>query len=133
MKVGLVAASLLLVVSGASGCAGGETASQEEFCGAFQDFYDSLAEVGSGEASDYMQKLRAEAEKIDDVGVPEDIPDDAKAGLRLVLDSIADLDDDATLVDLGRLEENYSAEEKEQTAAFQSYLEETCPDLGLTG
>ena len=130
MRMGLVAASLVLA---ATGCAGDATASHEEFCGAFQDFYDALAEAGSGESADYMKKLKAQAERIDDVGVPDDIPDDAREGLQLTLEDMAELDDDATLADLGRLEEDYSAEDKERTAAFSAYLEETCPDLGLNG
>lgn len=140
MKLGLLAASLVLVAGGAVGCGddggGGSAkgdddsgASTEDFCGAFQAFADDLTDV-TGEEENLGEILKTAAKRIEDVGTPEDIPDDAKEGLQLTLDAIADLPDDASAEDMTGLEDGFSKEDKEKTDAFSDYLEKTCPDLG---
>ena len=55
MKIALAAASLLLVAGGAAACGddksggGGSTASKDDFCAAFQGFYDDLQDVTGDE------------------------------------------------------------------------------------
>ena len=142
MKLGLLAASLVLVAGGAVGCGddgggGGaakdeESASTDDFCGAFQAFADDLAGV-TGQEANLGEILKKAAQRIEDVGTPKDIPDDAKEGLQLTLDAILDLPDDASVEDMGGLEEGFSDADKEKTDAFSEYLEKTCPDLGGSG
>jgi hypothetical protein len=142
MKLGMLAASLVLVAGGAVACGddgggGGsakkdEGASTEDFCAAFQAFSDDLAEM-TGEEENLGEILKEAAQRIEDVGTPDDIPDDAKAGLQLTLDSIADLDDDASAEDLSTLEDEFSEADKAKTDAFSDYLDETCPDLDDSG
>jgi hypothetical protein len=142
MKLGLLAASLVLVAGGAVGCgddgdSGGgakkdDGASTEDFCAAFQAFADDLQDV-TGEEANLGEILKKAAKRIEDVGTPKGIPDDAKEGLQLTLDAIADLPDDASVEDMGGLEEGFSAADKEKTDAFSEYLEKTCPDLGGSG
>ncbi len=143
MKLGLLAASLVLVAGGAVGCGddggdGGGSAkkdegtSTEDFCGAFQAFSDDLVEV-TGEEENLGEILKKAAERIEDVGTPDDIPDDAKEGLQLTLDAIAELPDDASAEDMSTLEDDFSEADKAKTDAFSTYLEETCPDLGDSG
>jgi hypothetical protein len=138
MKLGLAAASLILIAGGAVGCGddngggGGssdKTASKDDFCGAFQAFYDDLQKV-TGEEGNLGEILKKAAKRIDDVGTPKDIPDDAKEGLELTLDAIKDLPDDASAEDMAGIEEGYSKEEKAKTDAFTEYLDKTCPDIG---
>ena len=140
MKLGLLAASLVLVAGGAVGCGddggGGSAkgdddsgASTEDFCGAFQAFADDLTDV-TGEEENLGEILKKAAKRIEDVGTPKDIPDDAKEGLQLTLDAIADLPDDASAEDMSTLEDEFSEADKAKTDAFSKYLEETCPDLG---
>jgi hypothetical protein len=142
MKLGLLAASLVLVAGGAVGCgddsdSGGgakkdEGASTEDFCAAFQAFADDLQDV-TGEEGNLGEILKKAAKRIEDVGTPDGIPDDAKEGLQLTLDAIADLDDDASAEDMSGLEDDFSDADKKKTDAFSTYLEETCPDLGDSG
>ena len=138
MKLGLAAATLILVAGGAVGCGGDDggdggsdekTASKADFCGAFQDFYDDLQGI-TGEEDNLGEILKKAAKRIEDVGTPEGISDDAKEGLQLTLDAIDDLPDDATAEDMGTIEDDFSAEEKKKTDAFTDYLEKTCPDIG---
>ena len=137
MKLGLAAAGLILVAAGAVGCGddgdGGGSAdksvSKEDFCGAFETFYDDLQDV-TGEEEDLGKILKKAAQRIEDTGTPDDIPDDAKAGLQLTLDAIQDLPDDASAEDMAGIEEDYSDAEKKKTDAFTEYLSKTCPDIG---
>jgi hypothetical protein len=141
MKLGLLAASLVLVAGGAVSCGddgGGSAAkddaaaSTEDFCGAFEAFEEDLRGV-TGEEENLGELLKKAAKRIEDVGTPKGIPDDAKAGLQLTLDAIADLADDASAEDMANLEGDFSDADKAKTDAFTSYLEETCPDLGDGG
>ena len=148
MKLGLLAASLVLVAGGAVGCgddgdSGGdgggkagkddestsaEGTSTEAFCGAFQAFADDLAGM-TGEEENLGEILKEAAQRIVDVGTPDDIPDDAKDGLQLTLDAIEGLPDDASAEDMSALEDNFSEEEQKKSDAFSDYLDETCPEL----
>jgi hypothetical protein len=141
MKLGLLAACLVLVAGGAVACGdddGGDSSKKDEgastadFCGAFQAFSDDLDDV-TGQESNLGEILKKAAKRIEDVGTPDDIPDDAKEGLQLTLDAIMDLPDDASVEDMGGLEEKFSEDDKKKTDAFSDYLEKTCPDLGGPG
>jgi hypothetical protein len=148
MKLGLLAATLVLVAGGAVGCGnddgsggkaadgggggGDDSASTEDFCAAFQAFSDDLEDVDAS-TENLGEILKKAAERIEDVGTPEDIPDDAKEGLELTLDAILDLPDDASVEDMGGLESEFSEADKKKTDAFTDYLEKTCPELGDSG
>jgi hypothetical protein len=141
MKLGLLAASLVLVAGGAVGCGddGGsgsakedEGASTEDFCGAFEAFANDLKDV-TGQEANLGEILKKAAKRIEDAGTPKDIPDDAKAGLQVTLDAIADLPDDASAQDMATLEDDFTEDDKAKTDAFSKYLEKTCPDLGDSG
>lgn len=139
MKLGTLAASLVLVAGGAVACGGddgdgggGDAASKDDFCAAFQGFYDDLTSV-TGEEEDLGKVLKDAAQQIKDAGTPEDIPDDAKEGLDLVLDQIDDLPDDATAEDIANLETDLSDDDQAKSDAFTEYLDKTCPDIGESG
>jgi hypothetical protein len=135
MKLALTAASLVLVAGGAVACGsdngGGssKTASKDDFCGAFEKFYQDLTAVAEDEKN-LSKVLKDAAKRIEDVGTPKDIPDDAKEGLQLTLDAIDDLPDDATAADIAELDSKFSDAEKKKTDAFSDYLDKTCPDIG---
>ena len=138
MKLGLAAATLILLAGGVVGCGddgggggggGDKTASKDDFCGAFQTFYEDLTEV-TGQEDNLGEILKKAAKRIRDVGTPEDIPDDAKDGLDLTLDAIEDLPDDAPAADMEAIEKDYSEDDKKKTQAFSDYLAKTCPDIG---
>lgn len=131
MKHALLAASLVLVAGTTVGCGGGAPtdASTDDFCGVFDDFYKTASELGAdAEDSEVIKALKETGEKLEEVGTPEDMPDDAREGFELTVETIAELDEDATQEDLEKLEEEFSAEEKKKSDAFDKYLEETCSD-----
>ena len=80
---------------------------------------------------DFVDALKEQAENIEEVGTPEDIPDDARKGFELSLDAVNDLDaDDIDLENLDEFdfEEDLSDEEKEQIDAYDKYESETCDE-----
>jgi hypothetical protein len=127
MKIALVAASLVLVAGSATGCS--SSASKKEFCSGYEDFIKALVDIDADEKN-YGEKLKEAAKDFEDVGVPDDISDDAKEGLDIVFDAIEDLDDDASPEDINNLDKDLSKDEQEKADAFQEYLDKTCPDAG---
>jgi len=131
MKRTLLAASLVLVAGTSVGCGGGPPtdASKEDFCGVFEDFDKTLSEMDA-EASDeeFVKALKDVGEELEEVGTPEDIPDDARRGFEKTLEMIADLEDDATQEDMDKIEDELSEDEQKDTDAFDEYQAETCGD-----
>ena len=125
MKIGMVAASLVLVAGGATACS--SSASKEDFCNGYEDFIQALIEA---EGENYGEKLKDAASDFEDVGTPDDIPDDAKEGLEIVMDRIQEIDDDATPEDVQNLDQDLSEDEQKKADAFEEYLQKTCPDAG---
>jgi hypothetical protein len=136
MKLGLLAASLVLVAGGAVSCgsdsgggASSKSVSKDDFCGAFQSFYDDLQDV-TGEEDNLGEILKKAAKRIEDVGTPDGIPADAKGGLQVTLDAIDSLPDDASAEDMAGLDADFSAADQKKVDAFSDYLDKTCPDIG---
>jgi hypothetical protein len=136
MKLGLLAASLVLVAGGAVSCGNdsggggaGKSVSKDDFCGAFQAFYDDLSGVTGNEAN-LGEILKKAAKRISDAGTPDGIPADAKEGLQLTLDAIDSLPDDASSEDMAGLDATFSAADQKKVDAFTAYLDKTCPDIG---
>lgn len=131
MKHALLAASLVLVAGSTAACGGGAPtdASTADFCGVFEDFYEVVGELGAeAENSELIEALKDTGQDLEEVGTPEDISDEARAGFELTVKTIEELDDDATEEDLDNLEEDFSEEEKAQSEAFDEYLSETCDE-----
>jgi hypothetical protein len=138
MKLGLVAASLILVAGGAVGCGddgdggggGGNDTSTADFCGALKDFENDFGEADpTKDLKGYIKALKDAADKLDEVGTPDDMPDDAKKGFDLTIKTISDLDDDATLDDLAKIGDVSDADQK-NIDALDTYISKQCPDLG---
>lgn len=140
MKHALLAASLVLVGGSVVACGGDggggapADASKADFCDAYTSLYEDLGELAGagGETPDgdaMLETFQDWAKEMEDVGTPEDIPDDAREGFELVIDQVGDLKasdlDEAGLQDL---DENLSADEKEQGEAFNTYLTDNCED-----
>ena len=127
MKIGLMAASLVLVAGGATACS--NSASKDEFCNGYEDFIKALFKA---EGDNYGEQLKDAASEFEDVGTPDDIPDDAKEGLEIVMEKIQEIDDDATAEDVQNLDEDLSEDDQKKADAFEEYLQKTCPDAGAS-
>lgn len=133
----------LLVGAVASACGGGggsgapSDASESDFCDTQTSLFADLLpddmtnpEVPSNE--EMAEAVKGWGEKLEEVGTPQDIPDDARQGFEAVVQEAKEIDaEDFTIEKLEELEqggEDASAEVKEQASAFSDYLTETCGD-----
>ena len=136
MRLGLLAAGLVLVAGGAVACGddggggGGDDApSTKEFCGALEKFQDDFRDADpTKDPKAYIQTLKDAADRLEDVGTPEDMPADAQDGFELTVEKIKDLSDSATLDDLAGIGE-VSDEDQQKLDALDEYIAKTCPDL----
>lgn len=136
MKTALLAASLVLVAGTTVGCAGGPPtdASTADFCGTFDDFNASAMDLGEDpDPADVVEALKDVATELEEVGTPEDIPEDARAGFELVVETIQELPEDASQEDIAELDKDFTDEQNDQSDAFDDYLSETCSESGDSG
>ena len=119
MKQALWVASLLLVAGTATACGGDDApsdASKEDFCATATD----IAWFGP------RSRRKDFAEKLEDVGTPDDMSDDERKGFDLFIETANKLDDDATEEDVAQLGEDLSDDDEKNLQAFTTYLTETC-------
>ena len=133
-------AAVLIVGSVLSACGGGgsgapDDASEKDFCATQTSLLEDLMpdDMNNPELPSDEEMARAVknwGEKIEEVGTPEDISDDARKGFERVVEMANDIDpSDFSIEKLEDLEaggEEASAEAKKQAAAFEKYLTETC-------
>lgn len=119
---------------GGSGSAAPDDASQEDFCEAFATlFKDIMAQALSGDPELTVKAIKDWADDMQDVGTPEDMPDEAREGFEVFIDAARDLPDDATLEDLQALGDDLPEEDQAAGDAFGDWASETCPDALLPG
>jgi len=132
----------ILVGAVTSACGGGGAgggaptdASEGDFCDTQTSLIDDLLpddltnpEVPSNE--EMAEAVKGWGAKLEEIGTPDDIPDDARKGFEAVVQQAKEIDaSDFTIEKLEELEkggENASAEVKEQATAFSDYLTEKC-------
>jgi len=121
-----VGAAVLLAFS-LSACGGAPTdASEEDFCEA----YNGIAEVGEIDEDDFDAQADAAndyAEELEEVGTPENIPDDARKGFEVWVEVFGDLDaDDLEDEDAQKAIEDKYEDDEDDVEAFSAYAAETC-------
>ena len=134
MRALLVAATLVVAGSLTAGCGGGGSdeaapavATTDEFCAAYNSLFESFSAAEPPTDEESVQALKDWSAEMKKTGTPEDMPEDAQRGFDLVIDTVADVSDDATQADIQALSDDFSAEEKTDSEAFGKYATETCP------
>ena len=133
-------AGLVLTMGGLVGCGGDDgdsssggiprDASTEDFCGNFEQLAKDLgAFTPDADPAEAVTKMQDAAEKMRETGVPESASDDEAEGLEITLDVIDEIDADASLEDLGNLEDQFTEAEEEKADAFDDYLDEECGEI----
>ncbi|WP_141004903.1 hypothetical protein [Nocardioides humi] len=129
-------AAALLALS-LTACGGGAPtdASVEDFCKASQnteagqDFFQAIQDEDWDKVEDLVKK---QAEELEKVGTPEDIPDDAREGFEIQLDAAKKVDADdiekAFKDDKDPFEAEISKDDQKKAEAFNTYQSETCSD-----
>jgi hypothetical protein len=138
MRTALTVAGCALVLGGLVGCGddGGDSgtsgmptnATSADFCANFKTLREELSSLDpSAEPSDAVSTLQDAADLIQETGTPENIPDNARAGLEATLTAIGELDpEDASPDEIGNLEDSFNEQEKGQADAFDEYLAGEC-------
>ena len=136
-----VSTIVLLIGAAASACGGGAgggaptDASEKEFCQTQSSLLEDLLPEDMANPELPSDEQMAEAvkdwgSKLEEVGTPEDIPDDARKGFEAVVEQADEIDaSDFSIEKLEELEaggKDASAEAKKQAAAFEKYLTDTC-------
>lgn len=109
-----------------------EAGSVEAFCEEFSKLFESQNQVDPEAAPDEqarqaVQQLKAFAERMESVELPEDMPGDAQAGFGVLIETLANLDDDSTLEDFSEAEGSLSARERRDGNAFTEWAATNCP------
>ncbi|KRC53168.1 MULTISPECIES: hypothetical protein [unclassified Nocardioides] len=137
MKRPLVAASAtVLLALSLSACGGAPTdASKDDYCKAVNSFEgnDDLIKAVTDEDWDKAADLVKDAVgEIEDVGTPEDIPDDAREGFEIQIDAAEGISGDdfekAMKDQEDPFEAGLSGDEKKKVEAYNDYENETCSD-----
>lgn len=127
-------AAVLLALS-LSACGGGAPtdASKEDFCEVTQnesggeEAFKAISEEDWDKAADLIKE---QADEVEEVGTPEDIPDDAREGFEIQLDAAKSLDGDdiekAFKDEEDPFEADLSDDEKDKVEAYSEYENETC-------
>lgn len=128
----MAAAGLVLVAATAVGCSDGsgggdgQDSSVAQFCSALEEFRASVDAADSDDIAAYVAALKAAAEDVASVGVPDDMPAAAQQGFELTIDRIEALADDATQDDVARLGD-VTPEEQRTLDALEDYIDGACP------
>ena len=131
-------ATVLLVGAVTTACGGGgapSDASEKDFCDTQTSLLQDLLpddmtnpEIPSNE--EMAKAVKNWGKKLEEVGTPDDIPEDARKGFERVMKQANDIDpSDFSIDKLEQLESGgaeASAEAKKQAQAFTDYLTETC-------
>src|SRR5918995_783751 len=131
--------AVLLVGTVTSACGGGggapSDASKDSFCEAANSLMSDLMpdDLTTGELpsdKDMAQAVKDWGSRMEQVGTPEDISDDARKGFESVVEQAREIDaSDFSMENLEELEKggaDASAEETKQAEAFSTYLTDTC-------
>jgi hypothetical protein len=117
---------------GASGGGAPTDATKDEFCstqtGLFKELMGDMTEMPTNEQM--ATAVKDWAKKLEDVGTPEGISDDARAGFEDLIEQARDIDAADFSIDkldeLAKGGEGASKEVQKQATAFADYLTETC-------
>lgn len=123
-----------------SACGGGgagapSDASTSDFCDSqsslLEDLvFDALGKPKVPTEEEMAKVVKSWGAKLEEVGTPEDIPDDARKGFEAVVQQATEIDpSDFSVEKLEQLEgggEDASAEASKQATAFSDYLIDTC-------
>ncbi len=97
--VGAGSAAVLLAFS-LTACGGAPTdASKEDFCDAFNSSEEIFADIdpeaeAKDQAGDVTDAYKEFADKLEEVGTPDGISDDAREGFEIFVEELGDLDED---------------------------------------
>ncbi|GAA4704307.1 hypothetical protein [Nocardioides conyzicola] len=139
-------AATALLLGGLVGCGGSDsdggsdasgskadsgTVSQDDFCTKFNDLYTQLVAADPEDTSAAVKGMKDWAGDMEDLGTPEDMPDDVRDGFDVVISTIKDVDDDASVEDLSNLDSELSEADNKSAETFSDWTQDNCDDPEL--
>jgi len=111
------------------GSAGGPptNASVDEFCGTFLDLIQQASKAGEKISDkDAIALAKDLADKLSEVGTPEDMPEDARRAFETAIEKIQAIPDDATQDEMQAAASDLSEAEKKDQESLSTYITNTC-------
>lgn len=133
------AGAAVLFALALTACGGGAPAdaSVEDFCKVTQDEAgqaDFLKAIEDEDWDKIADLIKEQADEVEEVGTPDDIPDDAREGFELQLDAAQGISADdiekAFKDDEDPFEADLSDDDKKKVEAYTEYENKTCDDTG---
>ena len=113
----------------AGGSAGGPPtdASVEDFCGTFLDLIEQASQQGSDVSdADAVELAKEAADKLSEVGTPEDMPAEARRAFEKAIELIRSIPDGATQKEMDDIAADLTAEQQQDLQALTAYVTEKC-------
>jgi len=124
--------AVVLVGSLALGCGAeedepAEVSTQQRYCDAYRDFFDERADQGSNASdTEVVATLKEWGRQSTEIGIPDDMGEEARAGHDIWSDLIAQVDDDADRAEVEALEAGLSRKQLGMVEEFFAYNDGTC-------
>lgn len=134
-----LAASTLVLAGSLAACGGNsggsdataatpQSASQADFCTAYNSLFDSLSGATAQPSdADTVKAIKDWAAKMKDTGTPKDIPADARRGFETVLQTVDKIKDGDSQADISKLTNGLDSSDQKDTEAFGNWATKTCP------
>ena len=126
----------LLLATTAVACGGSDDAptdaSDKDFCEGQSSLMQDLASSGekAPEPAELAELIQDWADEVEEIGTPEDIPEDARAGFETTIEQARDISaEDLEADNLDKLGEELSGDAEKQAEAFNRYVGDTCGDI----
>jgi hypothetical protein len=110
--------------SSASSSAAADGGTVEAFCNVLIGILQQPPK-GTSDA-EALELLKGIATQLEQVGAPEDMPEDAARALQTAIDKINELPDDATRDEVSKAAADLTAEQKKDQQALGEYVQEKC-------
>jgi hypothetical protein len=110
--------------SGASSSADDQAQKVTAFCNVIVSIASQSQQSTSD--ADALKLLKKVGEEFDQIGAPDDMPEDAQRALQLAIDKIKAIPDDATAEEVAKAAGDLTAAQKKDQAALGQYVQEQC-------
>jgi len=108
--------------SGASSGADDQAQKMTAFCNVIVSIASQSQQSTSD--ADALKLLKKVGEEFDQIGAPDDMPEDAQRALQLAIDKIKAIPDDATAEEVAKAAGDLTAAQKKDQAALGQYVQE---------
>ena len=138
-------AALLLVLGLVAGCGNSDSsnadagdgggsaagpptdASVEDFCGTFLDLIEQASQAGSDISdADALKLAKDAADRLEEVGTPEDMPEDARRAFETAIEKIRSIPDGATQKEMDEIADDLTEAQQQDLAALSDYVTQKC-------